>query len=99
MAWSKGPTRTSTAAHKVWAGAVLKQAEGRCQIKGPRCTGVAVHADHITSVTEGGAEHDVRNGQGACQACHDEKTAAETARGRNRHYGKAKHPVERHPQR
>jgi 5-methylcytosine-specific restriction protein A len=99
MAWARGQTRSSTAAHKAWARAVLAAAKGRCQIQGPRCSGVAVLADHITPVGEGGAEHDVRNGQGACQPCHDEKTARETARGRSRYYGKAKYPKEQRPQR
>ena len=97
MAWARGQTRTSTAAHKAWARAVLAASRGRCQIKGPHCIGVAVHADHILAVAEGGAEHDVRNGQGACQPCHEEKTQQEAARGRQRYYGAAKRPPERHP--
>lgn len=97
MTWSKGQTRTSTAAHKAWARAVLAIARGRCQIQGPDCIGIAVHADHIKPVAEGGAEHDVRNGQGACQPCHEAKTAAETQRGRDRYYGAARRGPERHP--
>lgn len=97
MPWSKTQTRTSTAAHKRWAAAVMRRAGGRCQIQLAGCTGRAQHADHIQPVAEGGAEFDVANGQGACTSCHDVKTAEEAARGRRRYYGQAKRPPERHP--
>lgn len=97
MAWSRGQTRTSTAAHKAWARAVLRNSGGRCEVRRAGCTGVAVHADHVVPVAEGGAEHDPANGQGACQPCHEAKTREETSRGRQRYYGAAKRPPERHP--
>jgi 5-methylcytosine-specific restriction protein A len=97
MPWSTGQTRTSTAAHKRWAREVKRRAGGRCQVQGPRCTGLADYADHIVPVAEGGAEHDVTNGQAACGPCHAPKTAAETQRGRDRYYGAAKRQPQRHP--
>lgn len=97
MAWTNGRTRTSDPRHKQWRAAVLRNADGRCQINGPTCTGRADQADHIVPVAEGGAEHDVSNGQGACTACHDVKTAAEAARGLRRHYRRAKRAPEVHP--
>jgi 5-methylcytosine-specific restriction endonuclease McrA len=63
----------------------------------PGCEGTADHADHILAVTEGGAEYDVSNGQGACTHCHNIKTREEIQRGRARSYGRAKHPTETHP--
>lgn len=97
MTWSKGQTRTSSAAHKRWQREVLRRSGGVCQIQGPDCEGRAVHADHIVPVAEGGAEFDVNNGQGACEPDHEAKTAEETARGRARYYGRARRAPERHP--
>lgn len=97
MPWGTGQTRTSSAAHKAWAATVKRNAHGRCQLRLPGCEGYADHADHILAVAEGGAEYDPANGQGACHHCHSIKTAEETARGRQRHYGRAKHPTERPP--
>jgi len=97
MAWSNEQTRTSTVEHKRWAAAVKRRARGCCELQYDGCTGRADHADHITPVGEGGAEHDVANGQGACDHCHGIKTRAEAARGRRRYYGQARRKPERHP--
>jgi 5-methylcytosine-specific restriction protein A len=97
MPWPTGPTRTSTPQHRAWAAQVKANAQGRCQIQAPGCEGTADHADHILAVTEGGAEYDVSNGQGACTHCHAIKTGEERQRGRDRTYGRAKHPTEQHP--
>jgi 5-methylcytosine-specific restriction enzyme A len=97
MPWPTGPTRTSTPQHRAWAAQVKANAQGRCQIQAPGCEGTADHADHILAVTEGGAEYDVSNGQGACTHCHNIKTHDETQRGRARSYGRARHPTETHP--
>jgi 5-methylcytosine-specific restriction enzyme A len=97
MPWSNRPTRTSTTQHRAWAQQVKRNAGGRCQIQLPGCEGTADHADHILAVTEGGAEYDVNNGQGACTHCHSVKTHDETQRGRARSYGRGKHPHEQHP--
>lgn len=96
-AWGSAQTRTSTAAHKRWAQAVKRNARGRCQIQLAGCTGRADEADHIIPVAEGGDEFDLANGQGACSHCHGLKTREEARRGRARSYGRAKHRVERHP--
>jgi len=41
-----------------------------------------MQADHIRNVAQGGAEHDVGNGQALCQPCHKAKIQAEAAQGR-----------------
>lgn len=97
MTWPKGQTRTSSAEHKAWQRAVLRRCHGVCEINGPNCEGRAVHADHKLAVAEGGDELDVANGQGACEPCHEAKTEQETARGRQRYYGRARRAPERHP--
>lgn len=79
---SGGPSRTSTTEHRAWRKAVLARARGACQIRGPRCTGRATEADHITPVARGGAEHALDNGQAACTTCHREKTLREATEGR-----------------
>lgn len=85
MTWrSGGPSRTSTAEHRAWRTTVLDNCGRRCEIKGPRCAGVATIADHKIPVAEGGDEFDPANGQGACKPCSDDKTQAEAARGRQR---------------
>jgi 5-methylcytosine-specific restriction protein A len=53
---------------------------------GHRCTlcgAPAVQVDHIVPVAEGGT-HDLDNLAAICQSCHDAKTKAESARGRER---------------
>lgn len=100
MAWRNGPTRTSTTEHRTWRRLVLAASGGQCQIRGPRCTGLATEADHIVPVTRGGAEHDPANGQGACHACHQAKTNAEAAEGRRlaaTRRPRTRRPMEQHP--
>jgi 5-methylcytosine-specific restriction endonuclease McrA len=82
MNWGKGTGRTSTAAHKGWRAQVLKNAQGMCQIRGPKCTHRATEADHIIPLARGGHPTDPANGQGACVNCHKAKTQAEAAEGR-----------------
>ena len=77
MNW-KGERRTTTAAHKAWAMAVLKRDNFICQIKLRGCTTKATQADHILNVKRGGAEHDINNGQAACTTCHKQKTQQES---------------------
>lgn len=96
MPWTGRP-EFSTAEHKRWAREVLRRAQGKCQVGGPDCTGVAEQADHIVPVAEGGAEYDVENGQGICIPDHKAKTSQETARGRARYYGRARRQPEQHP--
>ena len=96
MPWSGRP-EFSSAEHKRWRRAVLRRAQGRCEVGGPDCTGVATQADHIVPVAEGGDPFDVANGQAICDPDHDAKTAEETARGRARYYGRARRKPEQHP--
>lgn len=37
----------------------------------------ANHADHVVPISQGGARHDVANGQTLCVRCHARKTRAE----------------------
>ena len=70
--------RTKTSQHIAWRNQVLDNANGRCQIRyAGVCTGIATEADHIVPITEGGAEFDPLNGQGACRACHALKSSDE----------------------
>jgi len=85
----KGAGRTSTPEHKAWRRAVLDRDHWRCQVQGPRCTRKATQADHILNVANGGAEHDLNNGQAICAECHRDKTQAEAAQALRRRYGKA----------
>jgi 5-methylcytosine-specific restriction protein A len=39
-----------------------------CQIRGPRCAGVATTADHVVAVTFGGSDHP-SNLRAACAPC------------------------------
>lgn len=82
MAWTNGPSRTSSSAHRAWAAAVMRRDRGLCHIRGPRCTTSATEADHILPVARGGDPLDVANGQAVCHACHQVKTNAEAAEGR-----------------
>lgn len=84
--WSRGPDRTNTRAHKTWQTAVLRRCKHRCEIRGPRCTGVATIADHIIPNAEGGTTT-LDNGQGTCPPCHADKTKQEATRGLRRAYG------------
>lgn len=50
----------------------------------PGCTEPATEADHVIPIGEGGARLDQANAQGLCEAHHDLKTIADTARMRQR---------------
>ncbi|MBS2540128.1 HNH endonuclease [Catenulispora sp. NF23] len=47
---------------------VIRNARGRCEIGGPRCTGRATTADHIIPLAYGGT-HDRRNLRAECLPC------------------------------
>lgn len=49
--------------------AVLLRDDFRCQIEGPKCTGVADRVDHIVPVSAGGAWYDFANLRASCAAC------------------------------
>lgn len=80
--WPKGGTRPTTQADREWRIAILNRGNWRCQIRGPHCTRRATQADHIRNVAQGGAPLDLGNGQGACEACHREKSLREATIGR-----------------
>ena len=62
---------------------VLARDQGRCQIGGPDCRGVAVEVDHVVPVSEGGLD-ELDNLQSVCSACHSVKTQAEAQRARRK---------------
>lgn len=100
MAWTNGPSRTSSSAHKAWAAAVMRRDRGLCHIRGPRCTHVAAEADHILPVARGGDPLDIANGQAVCHTCHQVKTNAEAAEGRRiaaANRPTVRRPAEAHP--
>ena len=83
--WGHGSSgRRNTSEEKAWRAAVLRRAEGVCEIRGPHCTHRATEADHIVNLARGGAPLDLSNGQAACSTCHREKTLREAAEGRRR---------------
>ncbi len=53
---------------------VLTEANGHCEINGPRCTKVATHVDHIIEVREGGAWWDRSNLRASCATCNIGRT-------------------------
>lgn len=54
---------------KVVRPAVLARDGYECQIKGPKCVGVASEPDHIVPWQEGGAWYDMANLRAACKPC------------------------------
>jgi 5-methylcytosine-specific restriction endonuclease McrA len=46
--------------------AVLERDGYRCQIRGPKCTGMASHVDHVIDWRDGGAPFDPSNLRAAC---------------------------------
>lgn len=83
MNWT-GHLRAGTAAHKTWRKQVLARDKGTCQINGPGCQHRALEADHIIPIAEGGAAHQLSNGQAVCVPCHKRKTQQEALRGKQR---------------
>lgn len=71
-----------TPEYRAWREAVIERAGGRCEAieNGQRCAKAAplhrMFADHRIEVRDGGALHDVTNGQCLCGAHHTAKTAA-----------------------
>lgn len=78
---------------------ILKRDNFRCYAPYPTiCVGVAVTADHLVPVAEGGSD-DPSNLKAICEPCHERKTKAEAKRGIARHQGIASRtrPSEPHP--
>ena len=48
---------------------VLRRDDGRCQIRGPACSGAASVIDHIVPLKLGGAWLDPANLRAACRSC------------------------------
>lgn len=77
-----------TPEYRIWREAVIAGADRRCQAveDGRRCWRAEpryrMFADHRIEVRDGGALHDVGNGQCLCGSHHTSKTAAARARRR-----------------
>lgn len=96
MAWERQRKARYGAEHQARRLRVLRRANYRCQIRGPRCIGRATILDHVVATAFGGPDTD-DNSQAACEPCHKEKTAEEAREGiRRRRLNKR--PVDtRHP--
>lgn len=75
-----------TPEHRAWRDAVLARAGHRCEARddrGQRCTKATplhrMFADHIREIKDGGALHDLENGQCLCGSHHTAKTAQRRA--------------------
>lgn len=89
-----GTDRTATAAWKRIRRDALERDGHRCVKcgwdQGP------FEVDHIQTTAEGGTDT-LDNAQTLCTHCHQQKTAAEAARGRARRAARGRHPTEKHP--
>lgn len=56
--------------------AILERDGYRCQIRRPRCVGLAATVDHIVPAWRGGSDHP-SNLQAACGPCHNSKTGSD----------------------
>jgi 5-methylcytosine-specific restriction endonuclease McrA len=61
--------------------AVIAEAAGRCEIRGPHCSTIATTVDHVVALIDGGT-HDRANLRAACAACNSAGGALITARRR-----------------
>lgn len=78
------------------AARVLRNAQKRCQIKGPRCEVIATEVDHINA----GDDHSEKNLQAVCHECHKTKSSQEGAaalHAKRRQISKKFKRVESHP--
>lgn len=53
---------------------------GLCEIRGPKCLGIATEVDHIIPVGAGGARLDKSNLRPACKPCNSGRSSAEKAK-------------------
>lgn len=72
---------------------VLERDRWICQIQGPGCSRTATDVDHIRR----GDNHDPRNLQSLCAACHKAKTQRESAEAIRRRRELRLRPAEKHP--
>ena len=52
---------------------ILKRDNHQCQIRAPKCTGIATQVDHIIPITKGGAWWDPDNLRAACAHCNNQR--------------------------
>jgi hypothetical protein len=52
---------------------------GLCEIRGPKCTGIATEVDHVIPVLAGGARLDKSNLRPACKKCNSGRASSEKA--------------------
>jgi 5-methylcytosine-specific restriction enzyme A len=90
MSWGRGSTRASRALR-----AATLAAWPICYLQYDGCTQVSTRDDHVTPLAEGGSDHP-SNHRGACESCHDRKSATERARGRARAHAQ-RNQSEPHP--
>src|ERR1039458_8178731 len=48
---------------------ILARDSASCQIRGPKCTGLATEVDHIVSVEKGGQWYEPSNLRASCRNC------------------------------
>jgi HNH endonuclease len=92
--WSRGcgklqpmrDRRYSTAAWRRTRRRVILRAGGRCEVRGPRCTGIATTAHHLVPTSQGGAFFDLLNLQAACAPCNHHGAVTKSE---NRNYRQA----------
>lgn len=96
MAWSNQPGR-QRALPPDWQTIrreVLDRDDRRCQLNGPRCTGLATEVDHIGD----NLNHDETNLRAACRTCHAQRSATQGHEAMRARRATAKHPRPRkHP--
>ena len=81
MAWTNGPSRTSTTHWKQLRTKAKRQLDYRCQHCGAE---EHLELDHIVNVSRGGQDT-LENLQWLCKRCHNVKTQLEAAERRGRY--------------
>jgi len=57
---------------------ILERDRYRCQVGGPRCSGVATEVDHVIGRADGGPVFDPANLRATCRACNGWRAAERT---------------------
>ena len=73
MATERVPYKT--AAWQAARSQVLARDKGRCQIKGPKCSGAGTDVDHIKPWRDGGSWYALSNLRLACKSCNSSRSA------------------------
>jgi 5-methylcytosine-specific restriction enzyme A len=73
--------RTGTSRWQALRTRVLQRDNHTCQVRGPRCLGMATEVDHVVPVSRGGADN-LSNTRAVCKPCHDALTAAQAREAR-----------------